>query len=148
MVTLLFPVPSGPPRNVLIDSTTTSFTISWDPPLEPNGNIQGYKVMYYKCDDPNKKNIRDNVNERVYTVKDLHPYRCYRILVACESSGGLGPYSDSVERWTKPGGERGVRVLSSLCGLKKHSSNLVPRVSQTNPGNEVADVCLRAFRMT
>ena len=39
--------------------------------------------------------------------------------MACESSGGLGAFSDGIERWTKPGGERGVRFLSSLCGLRK-----------------------------
>ncbi|KAL9967588.1 hypothetical protein ACROYT_G025850 [Oculina patagonica] len=97
-------VPSGPPRNVVINSTTsTSFTLTWDPPLEPNGIIQGYDVMYYECDDPNKKNINDNVNERVHTIEDLHPARCYRIYVACQSSGGLGPFSDWVEKRTEPG---------------------------------------------
>ena len=119
---LLFSVPSGPPRNVKTDSaTSTSFTLTWDPPLEPNGIILGYVVMYYECDEPDKKNIHDNINERKQTIKDLHPYRCYRMLVACKSSGGLGAYSNWVERWTKPGGERGVKVLSSLCALRKHT---------------------------
>jgi len=121
-VILLFPVPSGPPRNVKIDSvTSTSFTLTWDPPLEPNGIILGYRVEWYECDESNKKNIHCNIDERKETIKDLHPSRCYRMLVACESSGGLGASSDWVERWTKSGGERGVRVLSSLCVLRKHT---------------------------
>ena len=41
--------------------------------------------------------------------------------MACESSGGLGAFSDRIERWTKPEGERGFRVLSSLCGLRKRA---------------------------
>ena len=119
---LLFSVPSGPPRNVKVDSvTSTSFTLTWDPPLEPNGIILGYDVMYYECDETNKKNIHDNINERKHTIIDLHPYRCYRMYVACESSGGLGAFSDWVEHWTKPGSKRDVRVLCSLCGLRKHT---------------------------
>ena len=118
----LFPVPSGPPLNVKIDSeTSTSFTLIWDPPLEPNGIILGYNVMYYECGESNKKNIHDNINERKHTIKELHPYRCYWMHVACKSSGGLGAYSDWIERWTKPGGKRGFRVLSSLCGLRKRA---------------------------
>ena len=74
--------------------------------------------MYYECDEPSKKNIYDNIKERKHTIKDLHPYRCYRIHVTCESSGGLGKFSDQVEHWTKPGGEHSVRVLSSLCGFR------------------------------
>ena len=122
LVTLLFPAPGGPPLNVEIVSTTSeSFTLTWDPPLEPNGIILGYDVMFYECDESNKKNIHDNIKERKHTIKNLHPYRCYRMYVACESSGGLGAFSDGIERWTKPGGERGVTVLSSLCGLRKHT---------------------------
>lgn len=121
-VILLFSVPSGPPQNVKIDSTTsTSFTLTWDPPLEPNGIILGYEVMYYECDKSNKKNIYDNIKERKHTIKDLHPYRCYRMHVACKSSGGLGAYSDWVERRTEPGSKCGGRVLYCLGGLRKHT---------------------------
>ena len=95
---------------MITSTTSTSFTLTWDPPLVPNGNILGYDVMYYQCDDPSKKNIYDNVNERVHTIKDLHPYRCYQIRVACQSSGGLGPYSDLVEGKTEPAGELDFRV--------------------------------------
>ena len=51
----------------------------------------------------------------MHTIKDLQPYRCYRIHVACESSGGLGPFSDWVDSWTKPGGERAASEFCLLC---------------------------------
>ena len=123
LVTLLFPEPSGPPLNVkIVNTTSSSITLTWDPPLEPNGIILGYDVMYYECQESNIKNIHGSINERKHTINHLHPYRCYRMHVACKSSGGSGEFSDWVERWTKPGGERGVRVLSSLC------ADLVPKV--------------------
>lgn len=129
LIILLFSVPNGPPLNVKIESTTsTSFTLTWDPPLEPNGIILGYDVKYYECDEPNIKNIYDNINERKHTIKNLHPYRCYQMYVACESSGGLGAYSDMVKNWTKPGGEHGVRVLSCFCGFRNIHFIPVPSV--------------------
>ena len=62
-------------------------------------------MMYYEPKNPDKKNIDDNVKERVHTIKDLEPWRLYRIQVACQSSGRLGPYSKAVEKRTDPGGE-------------------------------------------
>lgn len=120
LVILSFSVPSGPPRNVEIDSTTsTSFTLTWDPPLEPNGIILGYHVRYSECDKSNKTNICDNITESKHTIEGLHPYRCYGMHVACESNGGLGAYSDWFERRTKPGSKCGDRVLSCFGWLEK-----------------------------
>ena len=62
-------------------------------------------MMYYESLNQDKKNIDDNVKKRVHTIKGLEPWRFYRIRVACESSGGLGRYSDWVEQRTLPGGE-------------------------------------------
>ena len=70
--------------------------------------------MYYECDESNKKNIHDNIKERKHTIKDLHPYRCYRMRVTCESRAGLGTFSDWVESQTKPGSKRGVRVQDQV----------------------------------
>ena len=71
--------------------------------------------MYYECNKSNIKNIYDNVNERMHTINDLHPYRCYRVHVACESSGGLGAFSYGVDGWTEPGGERAASEFCLLC---------------------------------
>ena len=99
--------PSGPPRNVIIISTTsTSFTLSWDQPLEPNGNIEGYDVQYYESIKPNKKNIDENVRGNEHTIRELQPWRDYEIRVRCRSSGGRGPFSDPIKKRTDPGGRR------------------------------------------
>lgn len=99
--------PSGPPRNVtIIGTTSTSFTLSWDPPLEPNGIIEGYDVQYYESIKPNKKNVDESVRGRDHTIKDLQPWRDYEIRVRCQSSGGRGPFSDPINKRTDPGGRR------------------------------------------
>ena len=101
----IFAVPSGPPLNVaLTDITITSMTVSWDPPVEPNGKIVGYEVIYYEKDNQDMKRIR-NVPRQRYTIENLKPFRIYRISVACKSSGGIGPLSVAIENQTLPGGE-------------------------------------------
>ena len=46
-----------------------------------------------------------HVPEQGYTMKNLKPFRIYRISVACKSSGGIGPYSVVIENQALPGGE-------------------------------------------
>ena len=77
--------------------------VSWDSPVEPNGKIVGYEVIYYEKDNP-VTNIT-NVPGQRYTIEKLKPFRIYRISVACKSSGGIGPYSVAIENQTLPGGE-------------------------------------------
>ena len=100
----IFAAPSGPPLNVaLTDITSTSMILSWDPPVEPNGKIVGYEVIYYEKDNQVKKTA--NVPGQRYIIEKLKPFRIYGISVACISSGGIGRYSVAIENQTLPGGE-------------------------------------------
>ncbi|XP_015751004.1 PREDICTED: phosphatidylinositol phosphatase PTPRQ-like isoform X1 [Acropora digitifera] len=104
--------PSGPPRNVrIINTTSDSITLSWDPPLEPNGKILGYRVKYFEKGKPDK-DVNDHLKENVYIITALKPYRFYKIHVACRSSGGIGPASPYVEQQTKAGGTVVCLLLS------------------------------------
>ena len=101
---LIFTAPSGPPLNIAVTGiTSTSVTVSWDPPIEPNGKIMGYKVKYHEKDISGTK-ILDAPGQG-YTIENLKPFRIYRISVACKSSGGIGRYSDEIENQTLPDGE-------------------------------------------
>ena len=77
--------------------------VSWDSPVEPNGKIVGYEVIYYEKD--NQVTNITNVPGQRYTIEKLKPFRIYRISVACKSSGGIGPLSVAIENQTLPGGE-------------------------------------------
>ena len=77
--------------------------LSWDPPVEPNGKIVGYEVIYYEKDNQVKKTA--NVPGQRYIIEKLKPFRIYGISVACISSGGIGRYSVAIENQTLPGGE-------------------------------------------
>ena len=78
-------------------------TVSWDPPVEPNGKIVGYEVIYYEKDNQETKIL--NETGQGYKIENLKPFRIYRISVACKSSGGMGPHSVAIENQTQPGGE-------------------------------------------
>ena len=49
-------VPSTPPRNVMVSNVTDdddiAIVITWDPPSDPNGIIQYYRVEYQQISDP------------------------------------------------------------------------------------------------
>ena len=78
-------------------------TLSWDPPLEPNGKILDYRVKYFEKGNSDK-DVNYDLEENVYVITGLKPYRVYMIHVACRSSGGIGPASRYVEQQTKAKG--------------------------------------------
>ncbi|KAK3736163.1 hypothetical protein QZH41_015550 [Actinostola sp. cb2023] len=94
--------PSGPPRNVrLVEATTETLTIVWDPPAMSNGIIQYYEVMVYEGE-----NYKFLDTHRVYRnmvkVKSLKPWHEYTVSVACTSNGGRGPASEKKTFRTLP----------------------------------------------
>uniref|UniRef100_A0AAR2LWT5 Sidekick cell adhesion molecule 2a n=1 Tax=Pygocentrus nattereri TaxID=42514 RepID=A0AAR2LWT5_PYGNA len=92
-------VPTAPPQNVAVQSSTaTQLDVTWDPPpLEAqNGDIQGYKVIYYW------EFQLQNETERLRTLflpelgvklKNLTGYTTYMISVAAFNAAGDGPRS-------------------------------------------------------
>ena len=78
-------------------------TVSWDPPVEPNGKIVGYEVIYYEKDSQERRVL--NVPEQGCTIENLKPLRIYLISMACKSSGGIGQRSVAIEKQTLSEGE-------------------------------------------
>ncbi|XP_066560557.1 protein sidekick-2 isoform X2 [Amia ocellicauda] len=91
-------VPTAPPQNVAIQSSTaTQLDVTWDPPpLEAqNGDIQGYKIYFWEFQ-------RQNETEKLRTLflpeggvklKNLTGYTTYMISVAAFNAAGDGPRS-------------------------------------------------------
>uniref|UniRef100_A0A8C5B5A4 Fibronectin type-III domain-containing protein n=1 Tax=Gadus morhua TaxID=8049 RepID=A0A8C5B5A4_GADMO len=89
-------VPTAPPQNVVIQSSTaTQLDVTWDhPPLDAqNGDIQGYKIYFWEFQ-------LQNETERVRTLflpelgvklKNLTSYTSYMISVAAFNAAGDGP---------------------------------------------------------
>ncbi|KAK9535167.1 hypothetical protein VZT92_007565 [Zoarces viviparus] len=91
-------VPTSPPQNVVVQSSTaTQLDVTWDPPpLEAqNGDIQGYKIYFWEFQ-------LQNETERLRTLflpelgvklKNLTGYTTYMISVAAFNAAGDGPRS-------------------------------------------------------
>ncbi|KAM9843028.1 protein sidekick-2 [Aulostomus maculatus] len=91
-------VPTAPPQNVVIQSSTaTQLDVIWDPPPldAQNGDIQGYKIYFWEFQ-------LQNETERLRTLflpelgvklKNLTGYTTYMISVAAFNAAGDGPRS-------------------------------------------------------
>ncbi|XP_043956286.1 protein sidekick-2 isoform X1 [Gambusia affinis] len=91
-------VPTAPPQNVVVQSSTaTQLDVTWDPPPldAQNGDIQGYKIYFWEFQ-------LQNETERLRTLflpelgvklKNLTGYTTYMICVAAFNAAGDGPRS-------------------------------------------------------
>uniref|UniRef100_A0A6I8SSN7 Sidekick cell adhesion molecule 2 n=1 Tax=Xenopus tropicalis TaxID=8364 RepID=A0A6I8SSN7_XENTR len=99
-------VPTAPPQNIAIASTTAvQLDVTWEPPpLEAqNGDIQGYKIFYWEI-------LRKNETEKVRTLflpetgvklKNLTGYTTYLISVAAFNAAGDGPRGQPIRGQTQ-----------------------------------------------
>ncbi|XP_056427654.1 receptor-type tyrosine-protein phosphatase S isoform X3 [Hyla sarda] len=98
--------PASAPRNVqarMLSSTT--MIIQWEEPVEPNGQIRGYRVYYTM--EPNqlvssweKYNVDDNL---LTTIANLAEHETYTVRVLAFTSVGDGPLSDPIQVKTQQG---------------------------------------------
>ena len=87
-------VPSGPPLNVMADTSSTSTTLRWDPltEIDRSGEITGYVVKYKLT------NSTSYINEQVlqgsdnsYTITGLKEDNEYTISVGAMTVNGPRP---------------------------------------------------------
>lgn len=89
------PVPSGSPSvNSVV--TNTSIILTWEPlPLEQqNGNVFMYHVIIYTLKTNASQEF--DTDELSIEIPDLHPFYWYELVVAAETSVGVGPFSRPV----------------------------------------------------
>ena len=118
-ILIFFLVPSGPPLSVyIVQTTNTSLLLSWEAPAleHQNGVILKYHITF----NNNTLEKLDATNTSI-ALLNLHPFYTYELLVAAESSAGVGPRSKSVF-YTMPQTSRSLRedCLQSL-QVNKHA---------------------------
>lgn len=70
-------------------------TVIWSPPLFPNGQLLGYKLIVVKSD--NRNVLREvSPNTLSWTFNQLQPLHTYTIKVSAWNSHGEGP-ADTLE---------------------------------------------------
>ena len=118
--TLIFPSePSSPPTNVsVIDVTSTSITVTWDPvpAIDRNGIITEYEVEYNQStfDINTTQTVRVNSSYTMVQLTELHEYVEYFIQVRAYTREGYGPYTEPINQTT-----------AQDCELRKYHHNVI-----------------------
>ena len=85
-------MPGSPPEDVsILSRTSTTLTISWDAPTQPNGIITRYDVT---CMDDNDGQYNENMTKgdiAIVTINNLLPYTYYLCTVMPYTRIGPGP---------------------------------------------------------
>ena len=91
-------VPSGSPTAVSTTSTSTTFTVHWEPAdcIDRNGVITGYSVQYEVMESGTNETLSVTDGSTLQLlIEDLSSSTNYSVAVAAVNSAGTGPYSDS-----------------------------------------------------
>ena len=97
----LSPVPASPPENVTVQvNSSTTIEVRWDmvPPIDQNGIITMYEVIYQPLETFNGNISTNTINLTNMSVllTGLQEFVNYTISVRAYTSVGAGPYSDEV----------------------------------------------------
>uniref|UniRef100_A0ABM5EMA3 protein-tyrosine-phosphatase n=1 Tax=Pogona vitticeps TaxID=103695 RepID=A0ABM5EMA3_9SAUR len=98
--------PASAPRNVQARMLSAStMIIQWEEPVEPNGQIRGYRVYYtMEPDQPVSNWQKHNVDDSLLTtVSSLLEHETYTVRVLAFTSVGDGPLSDPIQVKTQQG---------------------------------------------
>ena len=97
------PVPASPPENVtVVVNSSTTIEVTWDivPPIDQNGIITMYEVMYQPLETFNGNISTQTMivsgTEMSVILMELQEFVNYTISVRAYTSVGAGPYSDEV----------------------------------------------------
>ncbi|XP_077328079.1 phosphatidylinositol phosphatase PTPRQ isoform X3 [Lithobates pipiens] len=86
-------VPGSPPQNLVSTGVNaTSISLEWSPPLEPNGIIKLYEIIYTNS----TVILSQNTSSTSCTLIDLNPFTLYRISVRAYTMLGHGNQSTPV----------------------------------------------------
>ena len=95
--------PAAPPDNVRVMAvSSTIISVTWDmvPPIDQNGIITMYEVMYQPLETFNGNISTQTMNvsgtEMSVALMELQEFVNYTIFVRAYTSVGAGPYSDEI----------------------------------------------------
>ena len=96
----IFTAPTGSPQNITATSlSSTAIYVTWEEvsPIDRNGNITTYEVLYEPLETFELlMSITVNTTNLSLLLVALHPFVNYSISLRAYTAIGSGPYSDSV----------------------------------------------------
>ena len=107
-------VPSGPPQNIIAEtSTSRSIYITWNPPLaeDQNGMITNYIVNVTGVETGEQ--VQLTTESESVNVTGLTPYTTYLCIVAASTAIGSGPFSTVTTIRTLTAGIETFNILNT-----------------------------------
>lgn len=140
-------VPSGPPQNILIESTQPKIIkIQWSPPLleHRNGIITGYKIRYKaKRKGGSKGNIAIVENNLSYIINNVESGTHYTIRIAAINQNGTGVFSNWIGVDTLMEEREETQVAGAPSELRVHSGYDFVHISWLPPRDD--SVMIRGY---
>ena len=85
---ILCPVPTAPVDLEMVDITANGFSLRWDPPSMPNGNINFYQVWLFTHNDLDVPVLNPiNISSSSYNFTGLAPFTAYSVQVCAYTIG-------------------------------------------------------------
>ena len=105
---VFFTAPEGPPTAINITNFGPyDLTITWEPPLVPNGIISTYS-FYVTSENGEAVVYRVDGRLTSYVVMNLSPYSLVSVNMSASTSAGEGPQSAAIEMRTAQAGILGL----------------------------------------
>ena len=92
MYTCIYAAPSGSPVALMAEKSSSTLTLSWEPPSieSQNGIIRQYVVYITENETDTTTHHYSNTTQLI--ISGLHPFYTYKCTVAAETIG-VGPFS-------------------------------------------------------
>uniref|UniRef100_A0A670JX22 receptor protein-tyrosine kinase n=1 Tax=Podarcis muralis TaxID=64176 RepID=A0A670JX22_PODMU len=107
-------VPSAVPMMHQVSRTTSSITLSWPQPDQPNGIILDYQLRYFDKSEDEDNSFTITSETNMATIVNLSPGKIYAFQVRARTAVGYGPYSGKMYFQTLVGSERSEMVQDRL----------------------------------
>ena len=99
-INYFFTEPSAPRMLIVNAITYTTVTLSWMPPMMPNGILIQYDLEYTEEGNTLFSRIFLSFSQRSHTITELTPGTTYQFRVAAVTIVGRGPYATTIDRTT------------------------------------------------
>ena len=97
-----FSAPVGPPTAVIMNTTTTSIDVQWEPPFDPEDLIDSYSITYqlintsFSFSVPRPPVTITDIDGTSFTLQPLLESSVYRIVVNAVADNTTSPGSDPI----------------------------------------------------
>ncbi|XP_046407157.1 tyrosine-protein phosphatase 99A [Ischnura elegans] len=108
-------VPSKPMNVTVLRVSSNVIDLAWHEPVQPNGEIDGYRIYYMQCNQTFYRTVRISDSYIEYNLTSLKPYTEYKIWLNAFTRVHDGVNSDPIIQRTDISGPSSPNILNLTC---------------------------------